>query len=228
MVVQHADHIPCFAGQQTRFQGNEGHRVRSLNHRPRRRPRLCEQTRRNIQRDHRRGVPVGVCNERSNVFARRATQAGAQQTINNQINILWPDDIRRMNHTACVQPCLPRRAGLFRQRFITFECQQRHADPRSHRKTGNHVTVTAVIAVPAHYQPVCSLRVRAAGNIKRRLACPLHQFIKGDTETVSRLFFGMPDRVRMPDGMWYTCGVFLHRMVRHVTAPRSQSVSAKN
>ncbi|STQ14666.1 electron transport protein YjeS [Enterobacter cloacae] len=32
----------------------------------------------------------------------------------------------------------------------------------------------------------------------------------------------------MPDGMWYTCGVFLHSMVRHVTAPRSQSVSAKN
>lgn len=151
MVVQHADHIPCFAGQQTRFQGDERHRVSSLNHRPRRRSCLCEQTRRNIQRDHRRGVPVGVCNERSNVLARRAAQAGAQQTINNQINILWPDDIRRMNHAACIQPCLPRRAGLFRQRFITFECQQRHADPRCHRKTGNHVTVTAVIAVSAHY-----------------------------------------------------------------------------
>ena len=140
-----------------------------LNHRPRRRAGLCHQARGNIQGDYRRRMSVSVFNKRGNIFARRAAQPGAQQPVNNQINILWPDDIRRMNHTACVQPCLPRRAGLFRQRFIIFKSQQGHADTRSHRETGNDVAVTAVVAVPAQNQPVSGLRVRAAGNVKRRL-----------------------------------------------------------
>ena len=193
-----------------------------LNHRPRRRAGLCNQARGNIQGDYRRGMSVSVFNECGNVFARRAAQPGAQQPVNNQINILWPDDIRRMNHTAGVQPCLPRRAGLFRQRFITFESQQGHADTRSHRETGDDVAVTAVVAVPAQNQPVGGLRPGATGNVKRCLTRAEHQFIQGNPEAVCSLFFGAPEVIRMPDGMWYTCGVFLHRMVRHVTAPRSQ------
>lgn len=54
-----------------------------------------------------------------------------------------------------------------------------------------------------------------------------HQLIECEPQRICRLAFSAADIVGVPDGVWYTYGVFLHCMVRHVRAPRSQSVSAK-
>lgn len=54
-----------------------------------------------------------------------------------------------------------------------------------------------------------------------------HQLIECESQRICRLAFSAADIVGVPDGVWYTYGVFLHCMVRHVRAPRSQSVSAK-
>ena len=67
-----------------------------------------------------------------------------------------------------------------------------------------------------------------AGQLERRLARALHEFEQRQPQAVRRLSFGQAQRLRRPNVVWYTVRVFRHCMVHHVTAPRSQSVSAAN
>ncbi|MNT04000.1 hypothetical protein D3C72_1385620 [compost metagenome] len=78
MMVKCPHHITCFAGQQSRFKGDKGHGSRGVNHRARRRARLRQQARRNIQGDYGSGMAVGMFNQCRNVLARSLAQPGAE------------------------------------------------------------------------------------------------------------------------------------------------------
>ncbi|MNS58302.1 hypothetical protein D3C72_912170 [compost metagenome] len=228
MMMKFSDHITRFACQQARFEGNKSHGGSGIDHRPRRRARLRDQSRGNIQRDNGRGMRVRLFNKIGDVFAWSLFEASTEQAIHNKIDILWPDDIRRVDYAPGVQPGVTGLVRLFWQRLVTLQGQERNIHPLCGGQPGDDITIAAVIAVPAQDEPVSGEWVRFSCDAKRRITRTEHQLVKGDTQTVGGLFFCATQGVRRPNGMWYTCGDFLHRMVRHVTAPRSQSVSAKH
>ncbi|CNV23643.1 Uncharacterised protein [Salmonella enterica subsp. enterica serovar Bovismorbificans] len=77
------------------------------------------------------------------------------------------------------------------------------------------------------HQPVSGVRITVTGYPKCRVASAQHQFIECESEGIRRIAFQPFDVIGGPNGVWYTYRVFLHVMVHHVKAPRSQSVSAK-
>ena len=149
-------------------------------------------------------------------------QPGAKKPVDNERNILWPGDICGVNGSTGVQPRITRGAGFFRQRFLALECQQRDGDAVGLRQARHHVAITTVIAMTAEDQPVLAGRVVGSRPLKSRFPGPHHQLKQRQAQTVRRRFFRAPQRICRPDEVWYTHRVFRHRMVHHVSAPRSQ------
>lgn len=94
-----------------------------------------------------------------------------------------------MNRAAGVEPLLTREAGLFRQRLLAVQRQQRDLNASRLCQASHHVAVAAVITVAAENQPVLAFRILDARKLKSRFARTTHQFIQRQPKGIRRFFF---------------------------------------
>ncbi len=71
----------------------------------------------------------------------------------------------------------------------------------------------------AQHQPVAGVRIRRTTHLECGLASAKHQLIEREALYICRLAFSAADIVGVPDGVWYTYGVFLHCMVLLMSEP---------
>lgn len=182
------------AGQQTPLDRDEGDGCIGTDGDSHRLSGIRIQTRRDVERQDRRGTAVDRLEPSRDVLANLLIEAGAEYPIDDEVG---PGEsriefIRAMHGPARLMPGRPCFASFALQPLRIGQSDQVHIETGGAGFPGHDIAIAAVVTAPAdHDDPAC-VREATAQRLERRAAGALHQLETGDAELFDRVRVDRP------------------------------------